>query len=56
MTKGYLTIEAVFSVLALLLILELITTISQLRVPKRYTFMEGGPSCDIECLLYLEQP
>lgn len=56
MNKGYLTIEAVISVLTLYLVLELISAISQLRQPYRYTFLEGGASCDIECLLYQEQP
>lgn len=54
MNKGFMTIEAVLTLLALLMILEMISTVSSNRISKRYTFLEGSPTCDIECLLLQE--
>ena len=54
MNKGYLTIESVLSVLALLLILEMIGVITQLRYKDHYQFLEGSSTCDINCLLTQE--
>lgn len=54
MNKGYLTIEAVLIVLALVILLEMIANVGQQRSSQRYTFLNGPPSCDIECLLSQE--
>lgn len=54
MNKGYLTIEAVLSVLGLVIVLEMIASVSLQRSSQRYAFLDGPPSCDIECLLSQE--
>jgi uncharacterized membrane protein YcaP (DUF421 family) len=49
--RGSTTIEAALAALIILLILELWVSTLQQWPTHLYQFLEGSPTCDIDCLL-----